>query len=217
MHAGQCAGLVSGRYAPTPLASHVHLNFTAGVVVVRGRDVISAFEQAISAFSRPVDPSIETGSQQVWEVPCDCTTATERFMPCHALSSLLPRGFITDRAGALASACTRCARITHASGRPPHTCIRVRRGPAWLPGLQVDAVKLEAFVDHFIDSLGLQSTYSLLLLSPEWHADEPVYGYRAGLSRCAVASTASLAGHTASPQLHTIPTLHHHRRAACFI
>lgn len=43
----------------------MHLNFSAGVVVVRGRDVIAAFEQAINAFSRPVDPAIEAGSQQV--------------------------------------------------------------------------------------------------------------------------------------------------------
>ena len=54
-----------GFYAPTPLHSYVHLNFTCQVVVVQAKSVIHTFEKAIHAFSRPVDPEIETGTQQV--------------------------------------------------------------------------------------------------------------------------------------------------------
>ncbi len=64
---GQCAGLVHGRFHPTPMPSHVHLNFTCNVVLVRRRAVVDTFERAIAAFSRPVDPAIETGMQQVRE------------------------------------------------------------------------------------------------------------------------------------------------------
>lgn len=107
---GQCAGLVHGQFHPTPMPSHVHLNFTCNVVLVRRRAVVDTFERAIAAFSRPVDPAIETGMQQV------------------------------------------------------------------------DASKMEAFVDHFIGALGLESSYSVLLLNPTWHVEEPVYGYRMGVS-----------------------------------
>lgn len=64
---GQCAGLVHGQFHPTPMPSHVHLNFTCNVVLVRRRAVVDTFERAIAAFSRPVDPAIETGMQQVRE------------------------------------------------------------------------------------------------------------------------------------------------------
>ncbi|KAG2435642.1 hypothetical protein HXX76_006844 [Chlamydomonas incerta] len=107
---GQCAGLVHGRFHPTPMPSHVHLNFTCNVVLVKRRNVVDAFERAIAAFSRPVDPSVATGLQQV------------------------------------------------------------------------DAGKMEAFVDHFVGGLGLEGSYSLIVLNPTWHVDEPVYGYRMGVS-----------------------------------
>ena len=46
----------------SPLAdSHPHVQ----VVVVKRKAVIEAFERAIHAFSRPVDPELETGPQQV--------------------------------------------------------------------------------------------------------------------------------------------------------
>lgn len=107
---GQCAGLVHGRYAPSPMPSYVHYNFTCNVVLIRKRLVVDTFERATAAFSRPVDPAIETGAQQV------------------------------------------------------------------------DASKMEAFIDHFLGAIGLDMTYSVVLLNPQWHADEPVYGYRQGLS-----------------------------------
>lgn len=62
---GQCAGLVHGRFHPTPMPSYVHLNFTCNVVLIKRRDVMDTFERAIAAFSRPVDPAIPTGVQQV--------------------------------------------------------------------------------------------------------------------------------------------------------
>lgn len=74
---------------------------------------------------------------------------------------------------------SRCWRTWTVSCR---SCLMV--GPSVYCCMQVDAVKMEAFIDHFLDSMGLSTSYSLLLMSPEWHAFEPVYGYRAGLSRC---------------------------------
>ncbi len=37
-------------------------------------------------------------------------------------------------------------------------------------------------MDHFIGALGLDASYSVLLLNPTWHVEEPVYGYRMGVS-----------------------------------
>jgi hypothetical protein len=50
---------------PSPLPSHVHLNFSVNVVGVKPGTVLSVFERAIAAFSRPSDPEMETGDQQV--------------------------------------------------------------------------------------------------------------------------------------------------------
>ncbi|KXZ55672.1 hypothetical protein GPECTOR_2g1222 [Gonium pectorale] len=111
---GQCAGLVHGRFHPTPMPSHVHLNFSCNVVRVARRSVVDAFERAIAAFSRPVDPAVATG---------------------------------------------------------------------------VDAAKMEALVDHFVGALGLESSYSLVVLNPTWHVDEPVYGYRMGRAYPRLASS----------------------------
>ncbi|KAG2501680.1 hypothetical protein HYH03_000182 [Edaphochlamys debaryana] len=92
------------------MPSYVHLNFTCNVVLIKRRNVMDAFERAIAAFSRPVDPALATGMQQV------------------------------------------------------------------------DAHKMELFIDHFIQALGLDQGYSLIVLNPTWHVDEPVYGYRMGMS-----------------------------------
>jgi hypothetical protein len=49
---------------------------------------------------------------------------------------------------------------------------------------QVDALKMEAFVDNFLLSLGLGAkSYSLVVLNPTWSASQPVYGYRVGMSQ----------------------------------
>jgi len=64
---GHCTGLITpGQTAPPePVPSYVHLNFSCNVVQVRKQSVVAAFERAIHTFSRPVDPDIETGAQQV--------------------------------------------------------------------------------------------------------------------------------------------------------
>lgn len=56
---------MAGSYASTPLPSHVRLNFSCNVVVVQKTEVLDTYERAVSAFSRPVDPDFETGTQQV--------------------------------------------------------------------------------------------------------------------------------------------------------
>jgi hypothetical protein len=40
--------------------------------------------------------------------------------------------------------------------------------PLLNPCRQVDASKMEAFTDHFVRSLGLDSTYSLVVVNPTW-------------------------------------------------
>lgn len=52
---------------------------------------------------------------------------------------------------------------------------------------QVDAVKMERFVDNFIKSLGFSEQYSILVLNPRWSPTRPKYGYRTGLSAQEVA------------------------------
>ena len=47
---------------------------------------------------------------------------------------------------------------------------------------QVDASKMESFVDHFITSLGFKRKYTILILNPTWSTIQPSYGYRQGLS-----------------------------------
>jgi hypothetical protein len=48
--------------------------------------------------------------------------------------------------------------------------------------MQVDALKLEPFVDSFIGALGLNRAYTMLVLNPKWSASLPAYGYRIGFS-----------------------------------
>ncbi|KAG1665506.1 hypothetical protein FOA52_009768 [Chlamydomonas sp. UWO 241] len=47
---------------------------------------------------------------------------------------------------------------------------------------QVDATKFEAFVDHFVASLGLEFQYTQIVINPVWSPMVPNYGYRVGLS-----------------------------------
>ena len=42
---------------------------------------------------------------------------------------------------------------------------------------------MEAFVDHFVHSLGLSTQYTMVVLNPTWTASEPMYGYRQGVSQ----------------------------------
>lgn len=108
---GHCAGTAElESVAPSPLPSFVHLNMSCNVVVIQKGDVLSTFERAIAAFSRPMDPDYVEGDQQV------------------------------------------------------------------------DALKLEPFVDSFIGALGLNRAYTMLVLNPKWSASLPAYGYRIGFS-----------------------------------
>lgn len=51
---------------------------------------------------------------------------------------------------------------------------------------QVDALQMEAFVDSFIGALGLEKSYSLLVLNPKWSPSLPSYNYRIGFSEAEV-------------------------------
>mmetsp|Transcript_38308 Transcript_38308/g.85303 ORF Transcript_38308/g.85303 Transcript_38308/m.85303 type:complete len:1048 (+) Transcript_38308:131-3274(+) len=108
---GYCRGLVHGQFQSTPVHSYVHMNLTCQVVVVQRKEVIHAFDRAIHVFSRPVDPELETGSQQV------------------------------------------------------------------------DATKMEALIDNFVQFMGLDRSYTIVVLNPAWSPAEPAYGYRQGLSQ----------------------------------
>lgn len=48
--------------------------------------------------------------------------------------------------------------------------------------LQVDALKMEEFVDSFISALGLDRSYTLLVINPKWSPSLPSYTYRIGFS-----------------------------------
>jgi hypothetical protein len=51
--------------APSPLPSHVRLNFSCNVVVVTKSEVLETYSRAVAAFGRPVDPGYEGGIRQV--------------------------------------------------------------------------------------------------------------------------------------------------------
>lgn len=48
---------------------------------------------------------------------------------------------------------------------------------------QVDATKMEAFVENFVGSLGLSRQYTIVVLNPTWSSGEAAYGYRTGMSQ----------------------------------
>lgn len=65
--------------------------------------------------------------------------------------------------------------------------------------LQVDALKLEPFVDSFIRALGLNRAYTMLVLNPKWSASLPAYGYRIGFSEYELRMmNENVSGHLAS-------------------
>ena len=47
-------------------------------------------------------------------------------------------------------------------------------------------MRMESFVDGFLNSLGLQTSYTLVVLNPKWSASMPAYGYRMGFSELEV-------------------------------
>lgn len=77
---GHCTGQASGTVAAMPpLPSHVRLNFSCNVVVVQRHEVLEAYERAVTAFSRPVDPDFPSGNQQVrWRVAGRLPAAARR-------------------------------------------------------------------------------------------------------------------------------------------
>ncbi|KIY95904.1 hypothetical protein MNEG_12058 [Monoraphidium neglectum] len=107
---GHCAGRVEGSMSPSPLPAHVRLNFSCNVVVVQKGEVLETYERAVNAFSRPVDPDFETGTQQV------------------------------------------------------------------------DALKFEPFIDSFVEGLGLDRGYTMIVVNPKWSSSLASYGFRAGYS-----------------------------------
>ena len=58
----------------------------------------------------------------------------------------------------------------------------------WMPGplvrshhillFKVDAHKMEAFINHFVENLGLDAAYTMIVINPTWTPNEPFYGYR---------------------------------------
>lgn len=48
--------------------------------------------------------------------------------------------------------------------------------------LQIDALKMEGFVDSFIGALGLDRSYTMLVVNPKWSPSLPSYTYRIGFS-----------------------------------
>ncbi|GBF97200.1 hypothetical protein Rsub_10061 [Raphidocelis subcapitata] len=108
---GHCGGAVRGSIAPVPLPSHVRLNFSCNVVVVRRAEVLEAYSRAVSLFGRPVDPDDGEGGAR-----------------------------------------------------------------------QVDALKMEPFVDSLLEGLGIgPSGYALVVANPQ-RPDHHGYGFRAGFS-----------------------------------
>lgn len=47
---------------------------------------------------------------------------------------------------------------------------------------QVDALKMEAFIDSFVEGLGLDQGYTMIVVNPKWSAQLASYGFRAGFS-----------------------------------
>lgn len=43
-------------------------------------------------------------------------------------------------------------------------------------------LKMEPFIDSFIEGLGLDTGYSLLVVNPKWSSSLSSYGFRAGYS-----------------------------------
>ncbi|KAI8467147.1 MAG: hypothetical protein J3K34DRAFT_431559 [Monoraphidium minutum] len=107
---GHCAGQVEGSMAPSPLAAHVRLNFSCNVVAVQRAEVLETYERAVTAFSRPVDPDFESGTQQV------------------------------------------------------------------------DMLKMEPFIDSFVEGLGLDRGYTMIVVNPKWSSNLQSYGFRQGFS-----------------------------------
>jgi hypothetical protein len=80
---GHCAGTAElESVTPSPLPSFVHLNMSCNVVVIQKGDVLTTFERAIAAFSRPMDPNYVEGDQQVRRV--DVLLLQLQYLALHA-------------------------------------------------------------------------------------------------------------------------------------
>ena len=47
---------------------------------------------------------------------------------------------------------------------------------------QIDALKLEPFIDSFVEGLGLSNGYTVIVVNPKWSDSAMTYGFRAGFS-----------------------------------
>jgi hypothetical protein len=72
---------------------------------------------------------------------------------------------------------------------------------------QVDALKLEAFIDSFISALGLDRGYTLVAVNPKASDQLAAYGFRAGFSAAEVEHIRELVGGGALIQIHPTSTL----------
>lgn len=52
--------------------------------------------------------------------------------------------------------------------------------------MQVDALKMEALVDSFVGALGLEKSYTLVVINPKWSPSLPSYNYRIGFSEAEI-------------------------------
>lgn len=80
--AGHCAGTAEVSLPPSPLPSFVHLNVSCNVAVISKGEVLATFERAINAFSRPTDPDVEEGDQQVRAYMQRLTQAQQQIRSC---------------------------------------------------------------------------------------------------------------------------------------
>ncbi len=65
--------------------------------------------------------------------------------------------------------------------RSPHSPSAARHLPPRRP--QVDVLKFEPFIDSFVEGLGLDQGYTLIVANPKWSTSLASYGFRAGFSQ----------------------------------
>ncbi len=123
--AGLCSGLVHGTLRPEPVTSYVHLNFSCNIILTRKQTVVSTFERAIHTFSRPIDPEIEMGAQQV--CVCVCVFEAPR-KACRVFVLMTGQGPIRACTGFCMSVCSPCMYVCLACVSCVFVCVCCRTG-----------------------------------------------------------------------------------------
>jgi hypothetical protein len=122
------------------------------VITVAGHHVLETFERAVFAFSRPSNPT-ESAMDAVGHYQVqEGGSSTTNALPPRVDIWLHPN-----------------------AGR--HDLTQILDA-----GLQVDALLMEQFIDGFLASLGLENSYTLLVMNPKWSVSLPPYSYRVGFS-----------------------------------